>query len=357
MRMKKFSLLLLALVFITSLAVVGCGTKGPKFTVTNLVITPASVYEGNEVEISATVTNNGGASGNYTATLTVSGAAAGSQAVELAAGASTTVTFDYTPTTLGALAVVIGETSGSLTVTEDPGGDSDYYHVNYRVVEGSYIVLNYSVEKVTPVKKVIPFDESNGITFTMKISKTVVDGSREVIIPAATWIFPMFTVESIMTGIDMTLLMPLSNDAVGVLYVEDGVGDVDMSSESTASQSPIQVNTQGDGTKDPAGSMLIPLPLVGNFDTAAGAGTLGFNLIFTTGTIDNTVHITANKKFNGTYLASEGVPFAEDGGKADYVGTVGTITTTGTGECLGIKLVGFGIDFQTEIKLVLEPID
>ena len=359
MRMKRFSLLLLALVFIASLAVVGCGGGGAaKFGVTNLVINPASAYAGDEVEISATVTNSGGASGNYTATLTVGGAAAGSQTVELAAAASTTVHFDYTTTAAGTLTVAIGSLSGSLSVLPATDGGGDTWNINYKAVEGSYIVLNYSAAGMTPLKKVINFNESSGIRFTMQISKSIVNGAREVTIPAATWVFPEFRVKGIMTGIDMDLLMPLDVDAVGTLYVQDGIGDVDMSSVSNSSKSPIQVNTYGDGTKDPAGSMVLPTVLVGIFSTTVGQdGELPFNLIFTTGHSDNIVHISLNKKMDGATITSDGVPFAEDGGVADYTGTAGTITTTGTGECLGIKLVGVRIDFQTEIKLVLEPAD
>jgi hypothetical protein len=104
--------------------------------------------------------------------------------------------------------------------------------------------------------------------------------------------------------------------------------------------------------------MVIPIVLIGAFDTSVGQeGELPFNLTFTTGHSDSIVHITLNKKMDGATITSDGAPFAEDGGVADYVGTAGTITTTGTGECLGIRLVGVRIDFQTVIKLVLEPVD
>ena len=358
MRMKRFSLLLLALVFIASLAVVGCGGGGAaKFGVTNLVINPASAYAGDEVEISATVTNSGGASGNYTATLTVGGAAAGSQTVELAAAASTTVHFDYTTTAAGTLTVAIGSLSGSLSVLPATDGGGDTWNINYKAVEGSYIVLNYSAAGMTPLKKVINFNESSGIRFTMQISKSIVNGAREVIILKETWSWPEFEVKGIMTGIDMDLNVELTEDATGTLYVQDGIGDVDLSSQSTSGQSPIQVNTYGDGIEDPAGSMVIPTVLLGLFDTTVGQeGELPFTFVFTTGHTDNTVHITLNKKMDGASIESDGVPFAEDVGVADYTGTVGTITTTGTGECLGIKLVGVRIDFQCVIKFVLEPV-
>ena len=358
MRMKRFSLLLLALVFIASLAVVGCGGGGAaKFTVTNLVIDPTNAYTGDEVEVSATVTNSGGASGNYTATLTVGGAAAGSQTVELAAAASTTVHFDYTPTVGGTLTVAIGEASGSLAVLDNPTG---YWDIEYKAVEGSYIVLNYSAASMTPLHKVFYFNESSGITLTMRVNKSVVNGAREVIIPKATFVYPMFTVKGIMTGINMDLQIGFDVDAVGTLYVQDGIGDVDMSSESTASKSPIQVDTFGDGTKDPAGSMLIPIQLYGAFDTSVGqSDILVFPLWYTTGHTDNTVHISLNKKMDGAFCEDEGALFAEDGdlSPAPYVGTAGTITTTGTGNCLGIRLVGVRIDFQYTQVIKLEPVE
>ncbi|MFA5367890.1 MAG: hypothetical protein WC333_08430 [Dehalococcoidia bacterium] len=288
MRMKRFSLLLLALVLVASIAVVGCGKK-----------------DGGEPTPTATATSTSEATATPTAT--------------------------------------------------QPSEDG-YWEIQYKAVAGSYIVLDYSVQQITPTHKLIEFDESTGITFVMKVSKTIENGAREVIIPKATWVFPEFEVPKIMTGVDMDLDMPLAEDAVGVLYVEAIKGDVDMSSHSTAGQSPIQVDTYGDGTMDPAGSMLIKLVLVGNFDTSVGQkGTLPFGLTFTTGKTNNTVHITNNPKFDGTYIESEGVPFAQSGGVAPYVGTAGTIVTTGTGECLGIRLVGMRIDFQTEIYLVLEP--
>jgi hypothetical protein len=354
MRIKRFSLLLLALVFIASLAVVGCGGGSATFAVSNLVISPSTTDAGSAVTISALVTNSGGASGTYKAKLNVAGAEVSNQSVEVGAGASATVTFSYTPSVSSTFTVSIGDQSGSLVVSESTG----YWDIKYQAVEGSYIVLNYSVASATSTRKVVTFNESNGINLIMQVNKSDVNGMREVRIPAATFVFPLFNVPEIMSGLDMDLLMPLAGDAVGVLYVKDGVGDVDMHSESDSTKNPIQDNTQGDGTMDPAGSMVIPITLVGDFDTSIGQkGTLPFGLIFTTGHIDNVVHITTNKKFDGSILASEGVPFAKDGGVAPYVGTAGTITTTGTGGCLGIKLVGFRIDFQAEIKLVLEPLD
>jgi hypothetical protein len=286
MRMKRFSLLMLALVFIASLAVVGCGGGG---------------------------------------------------------GATPTPT----PTSV-------------VTATPTPtGGNSSYWEIDYKIVDGSYLTLNYSAASMTPTKKVMPENESDGATLKLLVSKTLVNGTREVILPAADWNYPKFTVKGIMTGIDMGLILGVDHDAVGTLYVQDGIGDVDMSSSSNASRSPIQVDTYGDGTKDPAGSMVMMIPLVGIFDTSVGQdGSLVFNLVFTTGHTDNTVHITLNKKMDGAFIEGDGALFAKDGSlsPAPYVATAGTLTTTGTGDCLGIKLVGVRIDFQYLQVMKLEPV-
>jgi len=196
MRIKGFSVLLLTLIFISSLAIVGCGGGGGQPTPTP---TPTPVV---------------------------------------------------TPT--------------------PSGGNESYWEVDYNIVTGSYLVLNYSAAGITPVKKTMPADTSDGCHLTLWVSKTEVDGTREVILKAAEWVYPEFTVESIMTGIDMDLILGVDHDTVGTLYVEDGIGDVDMSSESTAGADPIQVDTFGDGTMDAAGSMLMMIPLVGIFDTSVG---------------------------------------------------------------------------------------
>jgi Leucine-rich repeat (LRR) protein len=236
-----------------------------------------------------------------------------------------------------------------------PTPSFDSWDVRYRIV-GGQLTMNYSVANATPVKKIIPFSaEEGGMTF--KFCKTETNGSRIVIIPENSWNMETFTVENIMTGVDMDLTINLDTDATGILYVEDGIDDVDVISESVAGSTPVQIDTIGDGSMDDAGSMLIPLTLAGEFNTSVGQpGELPFDMIFTTGNTTNVVSIPANPKMDGATMTSEGTPFVESGGSAPYVGTNGTITATGTGNCLGVRIVGVGIDFQFELKLQLEPI-
>jgi len=358
-KIKRISLLMLALVFIASLTVVGCGGASAQFTVGNLVINPTSVEAGSEVQISMTVTNSGGASGDYNVDLTVDGIDRGSQTVTVAAGASATVTFEYTPEISGTLTVVLdslaGPLSGPLTVTPSTG----YWEIPYTAGEGSYLDVDISIGGITPIRKHNNFPEDGTFDFTMRISKTIEDGAREVIVPAEKWSWPAFVVPAVLPGIDMDLGLPIGEDAYGWLYVEDGVGDVDVHIESTSGRSPTQEVTYGDGTKDPAGSFLLPIILVGDYVTpiVPQGGQLPFDLYLTTGYTDNIIHSKVNKKMDGRVMEDEGVPFEEEGGFAPYVGTVGEITMLGTGDCLGITLVGFKMDVQLLVHVVATPVD
>lgn len=236
----------------------------------------------------------------------------------------------------------------------DPSCDS--WDVRYRIV-GGQITMNYSLQQITPRKVIIPLTEEHGGYMTFKFCKEANNGGRLVVIPQDSWYMENITVENVMTGIDMNLSIRLDSDASGILYVDDNIGDVDVSSESVSGRTPVQIDTIGDGTMDVAGSMLIPMTLVGDFNTSVGqSGELPFGMTFTTGNTTNVAHIPINPKMDGATMTSEGVPFAEDGGLVPYVGTNGTITATGTGDCLGIRLVGIRIDFQFEMKLELEPV-
>ena len=234
---------------------------------------------------------------------------------------------------------------------------TSYWDIKYDVV-GGRIMLNYSLANTTAIKKVINLNESYGITLTMQVNKSVVNGTREVIINSSSgWVFPALSVSWFAPGVDMNLNVTLSQDAVGTLYVKNGVADVDESSQSYPYINPIQQNIFGGGAMSPAGSLVMPMVLEGSFITTAGPpGDLPFDLLtFTTGNSSNVIHMPTDPQIDGATVVSKGIPFAQTGGVADYIGTNGTITTTGTGNCLGIKIAGFPIDLQVEITLVLAP--
>jgi|GEM_PF-2440582 len=231
----------------------------------------------------------------------------------------------------------------------------DSWDIEYNIV-GGQMTMNYSVAGMTPVRKVFPFAQGQG-GMTFRFCKTDTNGCHLVVAPQDSWQMETFTIEDIMTGIDMDLTIDLDADSTGILYIAGDIGDVDIISESVSGRTPVQINTIGDSTLDPAGSMLLPLTLSGEFDTTAGESfEMPLDMVFTTGNTSNIVSIPTNQKMDGDIMASVGVSFTEGGGVAPYVGTNGTITATGTGDCLGIRLVGMRVDCQFELKLQLEPV-
>jgi hypothetical protein len=362
MKSRVFLILALALILITSLAVVGCGgSSGATFKATELTFSANPAEVGTAITISATITNSG-ASGTCNATLIVGSANVETKSVEVAEKATQTVTFTYTPTTAGTFNVSITpgyQAKGTLGVIQTPKG---YWDIQYDISEGSRVVFNYSLVGGKPYHKLTDLVTGDG-KVTIRVNKTVVNGVRDIILLSSGWQIKSLFVPDVSPGADMDVVMSLTKDAPGKLYVQDGKADVDMSSVSSRTTKPKQTDTQGTGTNSPAGSLLVATVLQGNAKTSIGATIiLPFGLTFTTGHIINTVSIPSSK-FNGATLVSDGAAFAKSGTLTvggqklpDYVGTAGTITTTGTGDCLGITLVGMGIDFQVEIKLVLTPV-
>jgi hypothetical protein len=297
------------------------------------------------------VTNTGEEAGNYSAILVVNSDAIGSEEISLEPDEKQTVIFTYAPAVAGSYYINVGGLNGILQVQDEPAG---YWSTNYKVTGGK-IVLLFSLFGATPELREVSFSEAQIGTFTLLVNMSSTNGKREVIVPKDAWYFEPIFVENCVTGVDMTVDMSLSGDGSGWIYTQDGIGDVDVSSESALGREPIQVNTIGDGVMDPAGSMLLNMPLHGFAATTAGQSVnLPFDLIFTTGHIFNQV-TRPGKGIDGAEMTSSGVPFAIDGGPSPYIGTSGTITTTGTGDCLNLRLAGFETDFQAEIQLELLP--
>jgi hypothetical protein len=345
--------MLLTIVVISSISIVGCGGScgTAEFELSNLLIAPSAPYVNQHIIVSVDVTNTGAEKGNYSAILVVNSNAIGSKEISLGPDEKENVTFTYEPAVAGLYYINVGNLNGVLQVQDEPAG---YWSINYRVAGGK-IALLFSLFGATPELREVPLSGSQGGTLTLLVNMSSTNGKRDVIVPKDAWYFESVFVDNCVTGVNMTVDMSLSDDGSGWLYTQDGIGDIDLSSESSSGRAPIQLNTIGDGVMDPAGSMLLNMPLHGFAATTAGQSVnLPFDLIFTTGHIYNIVS-RPDKGINGSEMESSGVPFERDGGPSPYVGTTGTITTTGTGDCLNLRLAGFETDFQTEITLELVP--
>ena len=350
---RKIAQLALAIVIITSVYIAGCGgSRGTaEFELSNFIIAPSAPYVNQDIMIAVDVTNTGTDKGNYSTMLIVNSVAIESKEVSLAPDEKENVTFIYTPESAGSYYINVGNLNGALQVQDEPAG---YWSTNYRIAGGK-IVLLFSLFGATPELREVPLSEDQGGMMTLLVNMSSTNGKRDVIVPKDSWYCQPIFIENCVTGVNMTVDMSLGANGSGWLYTQDGIGDVDVSSDSLSGRAHTQVNIIGDGTMDPAGSMLLNMPLHGFAATTAGQSVnLPFELIFTTGHIYNVVSRT-DKGIDGSEMESSGVPFERDGGPSPYVGTVGTITTTGTGDCLNLRLAGFETDFQTEIQLELVP--
>ncbi|HUV52998.1 MAG TPA: CARDB domain-containing protein [Dehalococcoidia bacterium] len=81
-----------------------------------LVVSPAQVRIGEQVTVSANISNTGGVSGNYTLDLKVNGLAQETKTVQVNADSTETVTFALTKNNAGTYSVNVGSLSGSFTV-------------------------------------------------------------------------------------------------------------------------------------------------------------------------------------------------------------------------------------------------
>jgi len=89
-----------------------------KFEVSELAVTPSSIKLGETVSISVKIANTGGEASSYDVVLKINGQPVSTKTVSLEPGASTTVTFSYTPETEGTYEIDVSGLGGSLTVTK-----------------------------------------------------------------------------------------------------------------------------------------------------------------------------------------------------------------------------------------------
>jgi hypothetical protein len=88
------------------------------FSISALNINPLTINPGENIEISAIVTNTGELAGSYTVTLSVDDITTETREINLNGGQSTTVAFSYTTGTVGNYKVTINTLSGSFQVKE-----------------------------------------------------------------------------------------------------------------------------------------------------------------------------------------------------------------------------------------------
>ena len=225
---------------------------------------------------------------------------------------------------------------------------SDYWDIPYKIV-GFQTTIRYSLDGRTPVDILV---DKSGVEYgnlTIRFSKNVINGQRQVIIPASSFHLDSYSVNA--EGYIVPFTTSLTGDATGTLYTQYNIGDVDVFSESSASTTPQQTNIIGDRTNDSAGSLLIHMPL--RRSCLYYTEPL-YDSIFTTGYSYN--HVTrTGKGIDNAVMAGNGVPCAEYGGLVPYVATPLTIVTTGTGNNLNKNVWMHNADTQAKTVFQLVP--
>jgi len=333
---------------LTFTMVCGCGGPLPaEFEVSNLTISPGSVEPYETVTITAEVANTGGMEGNYTANLSVDGAIVETKDITLEADGTEVMSFSHTPEEAGEYTVAIGESSDVLTVTAPPKGE--YWTVDY-VITRSEMRQVMSMSGAPPTE--YSFELPAGTGMELRINKTAVNGSRDVFIKASSFQPDPITLEDVVPGVDTEIVWWLEEDARGVLYVEDGIGDVDISSESTSSTSPPTVYDIGDGAPDAAGSLLVPMKTEVAFTALGISSNLPIESYCTTGLNHN--RITApGKGIDGAEIEASGEPYARDGGPAPYVGTPGKLVVVGA--IIDRTFIAVKVDIQFVAEMEVAP--
>ncbi|MEA1959020.1 MAG: CARDB domain-containing protein [Chloroflexota bacterium] len=333
--------------FMLASCVAACSSPAAEFEFPDLRVSPMAVEVYEEATISVDVANIGDMEGTCTVNVSV-GSDGGyfSQDVTLLPGETRTIDFVYVLEEEGEHEISVGGLSRTLAVTRPMEG---MWSIPYRVAGGE-ITMMFSLMGGTPVVRTVDFPTA---TFDMYVSKNVINGSREVIIDDASFRADPVVIPDIFAEIDMELLFMLDGDAVGQLYVEDGIADVDVISEDVSGAA--TVYSLGDGVPDTAGAMLMDSPSLGESYMSIGLDIMvPMDVLSTTGYCCN--HVSRpGAAMDGSVLDGSGVHFARDGGPAPYVGTSATIVATGAS--LNQRFVGYEVDFQFRTVMQIEPID
>lgn len=167
---KLFWLIGIALILAIVLASPNLTSADAVFEVTDLVISPSQVNEGEPTNISVTVKNTGDAQGSHSLELKINGTVEATEEVTLDAGASETVTFTVTKDTLGEYSIEIADLKGLLTVTAAAFHVTDLTISPKEVSPGKPITISVNVTNVG--------SEQGNYTLWLKLRKEITLGAK-----------------------------------------------------------------------------------------------------------------------------------------------------------------------------------
>ena len=250
-----------------------------------------------------------------------------------------------TPTpSVSPTATVSPTVTPTVSPTPTPTATTEWWSIPYRTVGGQFVTV-YSLLCTGPLtvnSSDFPYTE-----MTINFSKGNANGSyRDVVIDRDSFVSDTFNIT--LTGMSVPVTLSLSDDATGKLYVQGGTGDVDVFSNTTTEGPDF---TLGDGTLDVAGSLLLDMPLVGDFEYPQQK-ILPMDTYMTT-RYSFDIAIRPGCSIDNSIADGYGIPFMQAGGPSPYVGTDGTII--GALSLLDQRWIGVEWDFQFKLVMELEP--
>lgn len=119
--MKRYLIpVIFLLASLAGMALTGCQPAAvpAQFEVSKLTIKPSEMFIGETATVTAVVTNNGGSSGLYNASLKIDTVNSDARSVGLAPGEQKTITFSLKMQTAGKYSIEIGDASAAITIKE-----------------------------------------------------------------------------------------------------------------------------------------------------------------------------------------------------------------------------------------------
>jgi hypothetical protein len=160
-KVKGFLGLVIALFVVASLILYGVLIALPKaeIQVSNLVVEPREVLVGDPVVVSADIENKGRADGDFQATLTINGDAWETKSLEVPAESAQSVSFTFTPTSLGEYQIALGGLTAFLFAKEGVlpslyAGDRWVYRVS---ADGEESEVSYEVKGEATIKGMVTY--------------------------------------------------------------------------------------------------------------------------------------------------------------------------------------------------------
>ncbi|MEF8813604.1 MAG: CARDB domain-containing protein [Halovenus sp.] len=194
------------------------------FETSGVTLSENTILEGESVTVSATVENVGDEAGEHSATVFVDGNATGSTVVSLAAGESTTVTFEETIVDAGTYDVTVDDAPAETLTVDQPAT----FELNETGLEPTTILEGESIEATATVENV--GDETGTFTAELQVGSTVRASQDVTLDPGQTATVGLTTTLDEPGAYDVAI----SGTGIGTVTVEAATAEFDVTNPTLA---------------------------------------------------------------------------------------------------------------------------